>query len=156
MPEKIPARRQTKTVWFCAYPCKSVSLFCELFLASRWSKNPAYYHSYFQSPKVHENLVDAQPARYVFTGFFTGLGALTYKRTANGQIRCVHGVFSGYRCMPLRAISPSCGRFFRHGILLPQPSIGMASCRVLPPFRTVVCPCRSKHNRMQPSLFALT
>lgn len=90
MPEKIRARRQTKTVWFCAYPCKSVSLFCELFSASRWSKNPAYYHSHFQSPKVHENLVDAQPARYVLKGFFEGIGALTYKRAANGQFTCAH------------------------------------------------------------------
>ena len=67
------------------YPC-----FASFFWRRAGQKTPHTTTRICNRPKVHENLVDAQPARYVFTGFFAGIGALTYKRAANDQFTCAH------------------------------------------------------------------
>lgn len=73
------------------YPC-----FASFFWRRAGQKTPHTTTRICNRPKVHENLVDAQPARYVFTGFFAGIGALTHKRAPNRPCtrpRMISGAF---------------------------------------------------------------
>ena len=73
------------------YPC-----FASFFWRRAGQKTPHTTTRICNRPKVHENLVHAQPARYVFAGFFTGIGALTHKPAPNAGFALSCVIFNAF------------------------------------------------------------